>query len=593
MKVNTILLLGIFISLTSHAQLITHGPLIGGVTHEAARVYVRTQVPAEITFQVSSDSLFGNFSSFEDSTKSVLDNSVIINIIAPEADTKYFIKTLVNGQPHSAINSFRTFPNPGTPSHLVFATGSCQETGNMKVFDVIRKLNPHMLIHTGDYTYPSYQLDNSYPENYQTVQLSWRRRYEENRMDSMFLNVPIDYINDDDDGWGSAKYVNCRTNWDSVGGQIVNYLYADSIPPIHRTNVKRAYMEYFPGYPIPDTANGFYHSFVAGNCEFFFIDTRNDKNGEISAFTFNPDSNKWFFTPPANHRIIGQEQMNWLKTGLQNSTADWKFIVGGLPFNRNMRRLIEVGIQMQDFVFNLGSQGISSTGMHLALAFAGYWPGYPTSQQELLQHLQSHEVKNVIFISGDTHHNVMDDGTNAGLPEMNASGMSVTGTNLAYYLNLFSPLLGQPSVNDSLWNQGGNGLQGNMNFKNAFGKIEIWGKDSVGLCIVDEDDSLVSCFTVVHSTIAGNEHTLKGLVNDKMLLFPVPAINRLFVEIEQNYTANKPMQITLTDMNGRLIFSQTERGGLSMINTEELPSGSYLITAKVDELVLQKKFIKN
>lgn len=50
-------------------------------------------------------------------------------------------------------------------------------------------------------------------------------------------------------------------------------------------------------------------------------------------------ANVWSFAPDTNHRILSVNQMNWLKNGLQNSTADWKLIVGGVPFNKSLRRL--------------------------------------------------------------------------------------------------------------------------------------------------------------------------------------------------------------------------------------------------------------
>lgn len=586
----SIALLPFFIPWKIAAQTITHGPVFGSLTDSSARIYIRTSEAGSFIAEYSSDSLFSSFETKTDSTRSELDSTCIFKLNSLQAHTTYFVRFLINGQYDSRKGSFKTFPEPDTRTFLKFTTGSCQETANMKVFDVMKAHRPDLFIHTGDFTYPSYQLDNTYPGTYSTVQKSWRRRYNENRTREMLWSVPIDYINDDDDGWGSAKYVNCRSYYDSINGRLVNFILTDSIPAIHRTNVKKAYVEYFPGYELPDTAVGLYHRFRAGNCEFFFLDTRNDKDGEAEAFIYNPDSNLWSFQPDTHHRIISQTQMNWLKDGLSQSTADWKFIVGGVPFNKSMRRLIEIGIRLQPYSFQLSSQGINSTGMHLALAFGGYWPGYPTSQNELLTFLETKQIKDVVFISGDTHHNVMDDGKNGGIPELNASGLSVTNTSLAYYLNLYAPVFGQPDIKDSLWNQGGNGLQ-NMNFKNAFGEIEVFGGDSLKMCVIDEDDSPVSCFAVVNSRIVSSR-PVGNKTKIKVHVFPVPTLEKLFIELPDNYDLKAEIRADVFDMMGNKVLTAREKTGLLMLSTESLMPGFYLVDVFSGSNKWTEKFIK-
>lgn len=580
----------IFAQFTLSAQFISHGPVVGALTDTSARVYIRTHQAQGFVVEYSIDSLFTNFQTSADSTKANLDSTCIFTLANLQPDMTYFLRFRFEEQYDNRSGSFKTFPTVGTRSYLKFTTGSCQETANMKVFDVMKAHKPNLFIHTGDYTYPSYQIDDSYPINYSSVQLSWRRRYDENRTREMLWSVPIDYINDDDDGWGSAKYVNCRSYYDSINGRLVNFILTDSIPTLHRTNVKKAYVEYFPGYALPDTSVALYHSFKAGNCEFFFLDTRNDKDGEAEAFVYNADSNLWSFQPDTGHRIISQTQMDWLKNGLSNSTADWKFIVGGVPFNKSMRRLIEVGIRLQPYSFQLSSQGINSTGMHLALAFGGYWPGYPTSQNELLAFLDNNQIKDVLFISGDTHHNVMDDGQNGGIPEINASGLSVTNTSLAYYLNLYAPVFGEPAIKDSLWNQGGNGLE-NMNFKNAFGEIEVFGGDSVQLCVIDEDEVALSCFSVTNSRILGS----KPLVEQseaEMNVFPIPNLDKLFVEIPANYDLKSTVQVEIFDMLGNTVLKGVDKSGLLMFSSESLAPGYYLLHASCNGKVWTRKFVK-
>jgi hypothetical protein len=114
-------------------------------------------------------------------------------------------------------------------------------------------------------------------------------------------------------------------------------------------------------------------------------------------------------------------------------------------------------------------------------------------------------------ISGDTHGCAIDDGTNAGLPEMNASGLSVSSTELYYQFNNVFKIIGL-DLNKWLWNKGGLGI-GNNNIKNAFGKMEVFGNDSVQLQIVDEDNFIVARHTVKNNNIISGVNDLKVMTD--------------------------------------------------------------------------------
>ena len=80
-------------------------------------------------------------------------------------------------------------------------------------------------------------------------------------------------------------------------------------------------------------------------------------------------------------------QLEWLKEGLLASTAEWKVIFTSV-------------------VTNTGTK------------FPDGWAGYQTEWQALRSFINSNNIQNVVFISGDLHQASIDDGTNAGFPEM-------------------------------------------------------------------------------------------------------------------------------------------------------------------------------
>ncbi len=510
----------ILFPLLAQAQFVTHGPVVGAVTDSSARVYVRTKVPMEFTMEYYCAGQ--PYQYYDVATTAALDNSAILNLTGLKSNTLYSIKFLFpqarlividdssnNREENAPLiidsihGSFQTFPKPGEKGDFLFVTGSCQESVNMKTFDVMASLKPRMLLHSGDFTYPSYQMGDDYPVKYTAVQESFRRRYQENRMREMLWNVPIAYTPDDDDAWGAARVMGITGvgyAFEKRGKKevLVNKLRMDSFPDIMRSNCMRGYVEYFPGYELQDSSDGFYHSFVMGNIEFIFLDTR--FSGDCNGLNLKYDSlaNRWSFAPDSNIHIISVEQMEWLKQKLKNSTADWKFLVMGLPFNQNLRHLIDLGIKSQDIL--AGGAGEKGTGFKLVTSFSSYWAGFPYQSKELLDFITANNIKDVIVVSGDTHHNVMDDGTNGGLPELNASGLAVAGTHLAYYMNKLGKLMGYPRYDKFAWNQGGGGLGGNKNFKNQFGKIEVVKDEYVQLSVVDEDSVTLASFKVVHSS---------------------------------------------------------------------------------------------
>ena len=498
------LLLSLLLSLVGvmhgNAQSILYPPVIGGVTDSSARIIFFTAEDENYTLQVSTDSMFTNPRIFKGHTEEKYHNRALVNLTKLTPAMHYYYRIMIRNEADKYHGEFTTFPEVGTRTHLVIATGSCQETKNMKVFDAIPKHHPDIFIHLGDWTYPSYQV-KGYPHSDSSVWKGWENRYTEKVMRDMLPYTVTDYMSDDDDGiGGSAHNENTKTTYriDSVHyNRVVNYFVADTIMPDVRRRVIKAYADFYPGYPLVDTTIGIYHSFVMGNAEFFVIDQRNDSRFMNDAFVYDSEKNHWTFAPKPDHKIISDKQMAWLKEGLKNSKADWKFIVMGMPFNKNMEHLIKMGMHFQDFVVAGG--GEKGTGFRLAASFSHYWPGYPASQKELLDFIHGNNIKDIIVLSGDTHHNVMDDGSNGGLPEVNASGLSVTGTILAHYMNIIGRVGGYPNIKKWLWNGGGNGID-NENYKNAFGKVDIYGADSVRLSIVDEDNLVISSIELPHSS---------------------------------------------------------------------------------------------
>ena len=80
-------------------------------------------------------------------------------------------------------------------------------------------------------------------------------------------------------------------------------------------------------------------------------------------------------------------QLQWLEEGLLSSTARWKII-------------------------------FTSVNINPTTSFPDGWAGYQTEWNFLKSFINANNIQGVVFISGDLHAGGIDNGTNAGFPEL-------------------------------------------------------------------------------------------------------------------------------------------------------------------------------
>lgn len=557
----------------SFAQQITHGPVVGGVTPNSARMYVRTTQASPLLIELSTDQNFTSVLSFTDTTIAERDSSVITELAGLDAFTTYYYRIYANGVLDTVTGSFKTFPEEGETGNYTWAVLSCQEYGTYNTFPALQTRNADLVLHTGDWTYPDYQIPGEFELDWSKLQLSYRKRYAEPKMPPVLRSSVFDYVVDNHDGIGQrTNIVSVRTvvDTDSV---VTNYVDAHPVSEQAFQNMMQAYGEYFPHWPLAADSVGMYHSYRYGNAEIFFVDVRNCGNGQDSTYTYDTLMNKWTFDPKPGQTLLGEQQFQWLKNGLQNSTADWKFIVSGVMFNKKFMKVLNFAMFFQSLVFSIGPE--AGSGFRLAHAISANWTGYPREQNGLINFLDSANIKDVIVLSGHMHTNVMDDGRNAGLPELNTGPVASIGPELTYYIDSFMQMLNIGTAIDSLWNGGGQGVQ-NKNFKSGFGTIQIYQKDSVVMCIVDEDNVNVSCMKIHHSTspyASVNPLKEQDCVLEK--IYPNPANDKIFLDFCTHYQPKTSDKVFLMDQSGKMFPASIENE--KFIRLKNLPAGNYML----------------
>ncbi|MDZ7266308.1 MAG: alkaline phosphatase D family protein [candidate division KSB1 bacterium] len=478
------------------AQTLTHGPFVGAVTSQSARFYARVVPAAAVAIELATTP------DFNDSritaalhTDSLRDYAALLELSGLQSDQRYYYRTRINGQPAGEVRRFKTFPREGGRAPFQFAFGSCivvrrqPQPGDGRVFTAMKNDDLRFFLQIGDWCYPDTTDSPAQPQrvfsaDLRRVQESYRAKYDTTHaLQQVLRTTPVDYVYDDHD------YLNDDAS-------ALSYPRNDSmrtitVPPVARENSLRAYRENFPGYPLPNPQAGIWHKFTCGNADFFMLDTRSQRRPNLEAFVYNPVTDSIEFAPGPQHSMLagyevpGENQMDWLFRELQASTADWKFLVSTVPFNRGLRPVIDLSVSMQDSILTVPGYGTGSL-LRVGLGLADKWVGFPADQERLLQFLAAHDIKNVIVLSGDSHTAAIDDGSNAGLPEAMAGALEQSNSRLVFLLELFR---------FNIWNGGGQNSS-NGNFNDAYGRVTVFGADSVRLEIVDEFGALVAAKTV-------------------------------------------------------------------------------------------------
>jgi len=597
-------------SIGVNAQQIVTGPVLGGVTANEARIYYRTDIPADLLIEVSMDQGFSNLASFENSTSDQTNHTAITEINGLESNTRYYYRVKVDGVVFDTISYFTTFPEDGEKGYYKVVFGSCnydnerdggggsgsQNYVNDVLFQSILDFDPRFVLHLGDWNYPPSRFGANYNLDQEKRANSFSFRYEDYHFSRYILPYfPVDYMYDDAYSYnGAAGWTWPAISTDILPNGDTKYVLMDiPMDPGIRTGNIQGYFDHFPGYEQVDTS-GVHHSFKMGNIEFFIVDTRNSKDPVHAGFQYNSLLNAYTWQPPQGHSTLGEIQKEWLLDGLRNSDADWKVIGSSVLFNRQLFDLMDLVL--------LG-QLVDRSIIEIAATIAYLWPGYPEDMFDLLDAVRQDSIENVILLSGDTHSSMMDDGTNSGIPEISSSGWS--GGDEGYFNDLIDDLIEQLSLpfttKDFLWNGGGTGVD-NDYFGDSYVTLEFFYQDSMRSCVIDEFGQSLVCMTLLYegekdsSDIVTTDHSYTYVPETAFrLLYPNPSRDQIRVDFNSGFQADERSMIVLMDEAGKQLRQFTGLAGMDHLEFDisYLPAGIYLLQVIHGQQMEVRKFVKH
>lgn len=353
---------------------LTHGPVVGAVTPDAARVFVRTDRPAQVQIMYWTDPRL-EFALLSDvqTTADKSDWTAQIPLKGLKPNTVYYLNVLVDNVPQSAqpLAQFKTFPPKGAATDLkfVFLTDMHSPTEDLGAFNAASLENPDFVLISGDMGREDQNsLDgkrDAYKELYDPNPYSM---YQYEFVRKILRQFPVAHAWDDHD----------------FGGNNANKTYP---------NKQLSYQvltEYFPTYELAPF--GDWQKFTFGQAEFFLLDSRSQR--DLNHQADGPDKSML-----DGDNLGAAGQLEWLKQGLLNSTATWKFIVTPVPFNLTLAKSARVDS----------------------------WYGFQYERAQLIKFIRDHKISGVILLSGDAHFGAIDDGTNSEFPEMLTPSPSLLG----------------------------------------------------------------------------------------------------------------------------------------------------------------------
>lgn len=263
------------------------------------------------------------------------------------------------------------------------------DIGGMPIYRRMAGLRPDFFIHSGDTIYADNPLSSTVeladgevwrnlvtePKSRVAESLDdFRGQYRYNLLDDglrdFYRNVPVIAQ------WDDHEVTN-NWYWELRKAEDPRY----SEPSVARLAARamRAFQEYMPTRRHPLDPERLYDRFPYGPAlEVFRIDLRSYRgpNSDEQSTTLSPES-----------RIIGAQQLRWLKRALVESTATWKVIASDMPLGV---------IIYDDWQAQRGAEGIALRD--------GPPAGRELEVAELLTHLRDNAVENVVWLTADVHY---------------------------------------------------------------------------------------------------------------------------------------------------------------------------------------------
>jgi len=264
--------------------------------------------------------------------------------------------------------------------------------GGMRIYEAMRRRQPHFFIHSGDTIYADGPIAATAmaeggatwtnlvtPEVAKVAETldEFRGRYRYNLLDDNLrrFNAEVAQIWQ----WDDHEITN---NWSDAKDLSGDPRYTEKRVPLRVARGTRAFLDYAPMRPFDiRESQRVYRRFAYGPLlDVFVLDMRSYRG---------PNSHNRQAAPDADTALLGAPQLAWLKRELSRSRAAWKVIAADMP----------VGLLVGD--------GRDAQGRDRFEAVAngnGRVLGREFEFADLFSHIRRDKVRNVVWLTADVHY---------------------------------------------------------------------------------------------------------------------------------------------------------------------------------------------
>ncbi len=269
---------------TCSVSRLTHGPMVGAMEADSARLWIRTHATTQAALRVTTDqsSLATADPVAYAYPEGASDMTHVFQVFGLSEETTYYYAVDVDGS-EEAAGEMRT--NPSGATAMTFAFGSCSKFESQPVFAEIDALSPDVFFFIGDNHYGN------------TADLSGLRQFYRWSLDRPDRASLADHTTTLA-VWDDHDFVGNNTNGTAVGKDMA----------------LQAFTEYWANSDYGTAAlDGIFSTWSYGDIEFFLLDDRYWRDAASDT----------------DGSVLGATQMYWLKEALSQSTATFKFLLSG------------------------------------------------------------------------------------------------------------------------------------------------------------------------------------------------------------------------------------------------------------------------
>lgn len=381
----------------------THGVQSGDVDTSSGMIWARTDRPARISMEVATTESFADarrLPSMDAIPSSDMAIKRLVTGLPSDQDIFYRFTAAdlsdINATSEPLIGRFRTAPS--ARRNIRFAwSGDTAGQGwgiddqGMATYATMAQHQPDFFIHSGDTVYADGPMLDEVGLNDGTMWKNvvlpdekrkvaetldeFRGQWKYNMLDAhvQAMNAVVPTFMQ----WDDHEVVN---NWSDSKDLLGDDRYAEKSVHVLQARATRAFHEMTPLRITPEEPNRVYRKINYGPMlDIFFLDLRSYRGPNTATPTTELTDDQ---------RVMGAEQMAWLKRELASSTATWKVIASDQP----------IGLIVWDnFREQAGAEGIADGQDGPAM-------GREVEVAELLRFIKIAGIDNTVWFTADVHY---------------------------------------------------------------------------------------------------------------------------------------------------------------------------------------------